>query len=568
MKLSRFLALLATLLLALPAAAQTGDQTSDMAGMHASHTGFPRTLADWAAGAQLFPDLGSFHRDSGSKIPAAQAYFDQGMRLLWAFNHDEAARSFARAAEADPKCGICYWGVALTLGPNYNMPMMAEARARVAWDALKQAETLAPTATPANRALILALARRYTGPQPVDPSNSAPLLAAFGDAMRAAARAFPQDDDILTLFAEAQMNRNPWKLWNADGTPARGTPEIVTTLETVLARNPHHPGANHYYIHAVEASTDPAKAVGAAERIATMMPGAGHVVHMPSHILQRVGRYEESAQANRLADAADKAYYARTAAIDYYPMYSAHNLQFLAAAASMEGRSAETIKALRDVRQVFTDDQAAGMPGMDWGIGYLYEALIRFGRWDEMLAEPQPDARLLALTVNWLSARTIALAARGDIAGAQAELAKLEAKIAAAPADAPAGMNLAAPLFRIAQLRAEARIALARGDRPGAVAALREAVKVEDTLSYNEPSDAFFPSRHLLGAALLDSGAAAQAEAVFREDLAPQRNPRNGWALLGLAQALRAQGKDARAAEKDFAAAWVRADVKLSAPAF
>ena len=565
--LSRFLALLAAPLLALPAAAQPGNAAGDMAGMHAGH-GFPQTLADWAHGAQLFPDLGTFHRDAGTKVPAAQAYFDQGMRLLWAFNHDEAARSFARAAEADPRCGICHWGVALTLGPNYNMPMMAAARARVAWESLKKAEALAPGATPANRALIQALTRRYTGPQPVDASNSAPLLAAFGDAMRGAARAFPQDDDILTLFAEAQMNRNPWKLWNGDGTPARDTPEIVATLETVLARNPHHPGANHYYIHAVEASTEPARAVGAAERIGTMMPGAGHVVHMPSHILQRVGRYAESAEANRRADAADKAYYARTAAIDYYPMYSAHNLQFLAASTAMEGRSAETIKALRDVRLVFTDDQAAAMPGMDWGIGYLYQALVRFGRWDEMLAEPRPDARLLDLTVNWLSARTIALAATGKLPEAEAELAGLKARIAAAPADALAGMNLAAPLFRIAALRAEARIALARKDGPRALALLREAVTVEDGLSYNEPSDEFFPTRHLLGAALLDGGKAAEAEAVFREDLDPWRNPRNGWALLGLAQALKAQGKDAGAAEKDFAAAWNRADVKLAAPAF
>lgn len=563
MKLPHFaFALVAAPLLALPAAAQTND----MAGMHGGHHGFPQTLADWAAGAQLFPDLGSFHRDAGTRVAAAQAYFDQGMRLLWAFNHDEAARSFARAAEADPKCGICYWGVALALGPNYNMPMMAEARARVAWDALKRAEALAPGATPANRALILALAKRYTGPQPVDPSNSAPLLAAYGDAMRSAAKAFPQDDDILTMFAEAQMNRTPWKLWNADGTPAKDTPEIVATLETVLKRNPGHPGANHYYIHAVEASTTPDRAVAAAERVGPMMPGAGHLVHMPSHIFQRVGRYEDSAVANRDADAADKAYYAKTAAIDYYPMYSAHNLQFLAAAASMEGRSAETIKALRDVRKVFTDDQAAGMPGMDWGIGYLYEALIRFGRWQDMLAEPQPDARLLDLTVNWLSARTIALAATGKRDEAKAELAKLKAKIAAAPADAPAGMNMAVSLFRIAELRAEARIAWDSGDKPAAVAALREAVKVEDGLFYNEPSDEFFPSRHLLGAALLGSAAAQEAEAVFVEDL--KRNPNNGWALLGLAQAQKAQGKDASAAEKAFAAAWVRADVTLSAPAF
>jgi len=549
-----------TLLAAAPAFAQ-----NDMAGMH---HGFPQTLDDWAHGAQIFANMGDFHRPAGTVSNDAQAYFDQGMRFLWAFNHDEATRSFARAAEIDPACAMCFWGVALSLGPNYNMPMMAEARAKVGWAALQRAQALAPKAAPVDQTLIAALAKRFDGAKGLDPSNGGPLLAAYADAMREVAHRFPDDADVQVMFAESMMNRNPWKLWNADGSPAQGTQEIVATLEGVLARAPQHPGANHYYIHAVEASNDPARAIAAAERVGGAMPAAGHLVHMPSHIMQRVGRYEESAQANRLADAADNAYYAKTAAIDYYPMYSAHNLQFLAAAASMEGRGAETIAPLRAVRKTMSDDMVAGMPGIDWTIAFLYEGLLRFGMWDAMLAEPAPDPRLKGMVLDYHAARAQAFAARGKIDEARAELASAEKALAAVTGDGAAGMNAGKPLYAIALLRAKARIALASGDRAGAIAALEQAVKVEDGLSYNEPSDEFFPTRHLLGAALLDAGKAAEAEAVYREDL--RRNPHNGWALFGLTKALEKQGRasEAAAVRKQFDAAWTRADTKLTASAF
>jgi tetratricopeptide (TPR) repeat protein len=543
----------------------------DMPGMdHGGHApaAFPRTVADWARGAKLFAGLGSFHRAISTRSPLAQRYFDQGMRLLWAFNHDEAARAFAKGATIDPGCASCFWGFALALGPNYNMPMMAEARGRAGWEALTRARALAPRATPAERALIAALAKRYVGPELLDPASAAAPLKAYAAAMERVAAAYPADADVQTLTAEAGMNLNPWKLWNADGSPAAGTGAIVARLERVLAAHPDHPGANHYYVHAIEASTRPARALVSAERLKTAMPAAGHLVHMPSHILQRVGRYEESAEANRIAARADAAYYRQTAAIDYYPMYTAHNYQFLAAAAVMEGRRAETIDALRQARAAISDDALVGMPGIDWTIGFLYEAMVRFGMWDELLAEKAPDPRHVGLSADYLATRAIALAAKGRVDEAKAARAEFDRVIASAPADAGAGMNSARDLFAIAALRADARIAMAEGKRDAAIGLLTGAVEREDRLSYNEPTDQFFPARHPLGALLLDAGRPAEAEKMFRADL--RVNPDNGWALFGLAQALEAQHRNAEAAavRQRFTVAWRRADITLAAAAY
>jgi tetratricopeptide (TPR) repeat protein len=547
---------LAVLALAAPALAQ-----------HEGHAPPPRaSVADWAKGAKLFDGLGGFHRRITTASPEAQRYFDQGMRFVWAFNHDEATRSFARAAELDPKCASCYWGVALTLGPNYNMPLMAEPRARAGWEALGKAQANAAAASPVEQALIAALAKRFDGPAPLDPSNSAPLLAAYVTAMEGVARRFPDDMDVQTMLAEGLMNTNPWKLWSADGRPGPGTPAILAALRKVLARDPKHPGANHYWIHAVEASLDPAQAVASAETLVGMMPAAGHLEHMPAHILQRVGRYEEAAEANRKGAAADVAYLKRTAAPDYYPMYLIHNYQFLAYAAAMEGRAAETVRALRDARSAVPDSMLLAMPGLDWSIAYLYDGLARFGRWDDILAEPAPDPKLAGLHIGWLQARATALAAKGRVAEARALLPELDRAIAAIPAGATQGQNAARPLYEIGALKAKARIALAEGRRDAALAGLREAVAKEDKLAYNEPSDEFFPVRHLLGDALLDGGNAREAEAVYREDL--RRNPANGWALHGLAKALETQGKKADAEQARFKEAWRHSDTQLTSSAF
>ena len=431
------------------------DKTAVCASQPKGPGGLPLTLAQWAEGARLFDGLGNFHRAVTTDSQAAQAYFDQGMRLLWAFNHDEATRSFAKAAELDPRCAMCYWGVSLTVGPNYNLPMMAQPRAAVAWQALQQAQQQAAAATPVEQALIGALAQRYPNAQPLDPSNEGPVLAAYAQAMKTVAPRFPDDRDVQTLTAEAMMNINAWKLWSLDGVPAPGTEEIVALLERVLAMDPHHPGANHYYIHAVEASLNPGRAIPSAERLPGMMPAAGHLEHMPAHIMQRVGRYESAAEANRKGVAADLAYFAETKPLDYYVMYTAHNYQFLAFSAAMEGRQAETMEAVRQSRALVPDDMLLMMPGTDWYTAELYAAMVRFGMWDEILAEPVPNPKLTGLTGAYLYAKATALAAKGKADDAKTELGKLEKLTAEAAHDDSAGLNRVKDVLAVAILAAQ-----------------------------------------------------------------------------------------------------------------
>ena len=532
---------------------------------HDSHPALPPdTLSGWAKGAQLFGGLGTFHRKITTRSPLAQKYFDQGMRFIWAFNHDEATRSFAKAAEIDPTCASCYWGVALTLGPNYNMPMMSSARARVGLNALARARANARRATPVEKALIEAAAKRYAGAAQVDPSNSKPLLNAYVAAMKSLVQKYPDDLDVRTMYAEGLMNTNPWKLWNDDGTQNPGTQQVLDALQYVLKRDPRHPGASHYYIHAIEASKHPERALASAEALVGMMPAAGHMEHMPGQILQRVGRYEEAAEANRKGAAADVAYLKETAPPDYYPMYLIHNYQFLASSAGMEGRRAETIEALRTALQHMPDEMLLTMPGFDWGAGFLYDGMVKFGMWDEMLKQPAPNEKLPGVTIHYLQARAEALAANKRFDEAASELAKSEKLIAAAPSDATQGNNSAKPLYDIGQLKARARLASAQGHRDAAISLLTEAVGLEDKLAYNEPSDMLYPTRHVLGSELLAAGKASQAERVFREDL--NHHPNNGWALYGLSQSLAAQNKDAdsKAAATDFKKAWRSADFSLA----
>jgi tetratricopeptide (TPR) repeat protein len=552
--------------LALLAQTPTGAM-SDMAMKAEIPAGPPQSLEAWSRGARLFEGLGDFHRPVTAS-PQAQVWFDQGMRLLWAFNHDEATRSFAKGAEIDPGCAACWWGVALTLGPNYNLPAADDVRGRVGWEAVRRATAEAAHVSPVEQALIEAVRARYDGPRGLGGETAHEVLVAYAQAMGKVAARFPDDLDVQTLYAEALMNTNPWRLWAADGTPAPGTERIVAILEGVLAKNPDHPGANHYYIHAVEASPHPERAVASAERLRTAMPAAGHIDHMPAHILQRVGRYEDAAEANRRGAQADLAYLALTAPPDYYPMYTAHNYQFLAFSAAMEGRREETLAAMRQVRKVFSDDMLAGMPGVDWQAGYLYQAQIRFGLWDQILAEPAPDPRLRGLTASWLSARASALAQTGRLNEAQAVVDRLQALIDATPPTANAGNNRARDAYEVALLTAKARLAQGRGERAAAVALLRQAVLKEDALAYDEPADAFFPVRHLLGAQLLAADDPKGAEAVYREDLS--RNPANGWALRGLVLALQAQHRDGEAAAQKaaLASAWSRADVQPASSAY
>lgn len=559
----RFCALAAVALLACgPQAVTATTETSH----HAAHATTPphatvHTIDSWAKGAQLFNDLGTLHRGVTTSSKEAQAYFDQGLRLNYAFNHDEAARSFARAAQLDPGCASCFWGVALTLGPNYNVPMLAD-RAPLTWTALTKAKELAPRATPVEQALIEALSKRYKGPEPLAPPAMQPFNEAYAAAMRQVARKFPTDDDVQLLFAEAMMNVNPWKLWTLDGKPNPGTEEIVTTLETVLKRNVKHPGANHYYIHTIEASTQPEKAIPSADRLAGLMPGAGHLVHMPAHIYQRVGRYADASASNRKAVEVDKKYLANTTPPGYYPMYIGHNYGFLAYSASMEGRSAEALQASRDSAKALPPEMLSMMPGMDFFASEPLLVMVRFSKWDMLLAEPRPDPAYPVLTALWLHGHGMALAAKGrlnDAAKDLDELVRLREKL---PADMTAGLNPATYVADLAAKILEARLAQAR-KLPTTAALWAEAVKIEDGLAYSEPADWFYPVRHFQGAYLLASDKAKEAEAVYREDL--QRHPNNGWAFYGLMQALKAQKKNFATVEQEYRKAWQRADIPNAA---
>jgi len=529
----------------------------------------PRTtLTAWASGAQLFDGLGGFHRPVSTAVPLAQRYFDQGMRWLWAFNHDEATRSFAKAAQLDPSCAACYWGVSLTVGPNYNVPAMEQARARVAWEALEKARANVAHASPVERALIEALMARYPSAQPLGPQNLTPVLLAYAGAMRAVAARFPDDLDVQTLCAEAEMNVHAWKLWGADGQPVEGTLAIEARLESVLRRDPTHPGANHYYVHVMEASPDPGKALGSAQRLSGMMPAAGHLEHMPAHIMQRVGRYEDAAEANRRGIAADESYFIATAAPDYYTMYLGHNYAFLAYSTAMEGRKAETLAAVQNVLRSVPLGMLRAMGDSGWGLTQQYAALLRFGLWDEMIALSPPEGGAPGLTAGYLYARGVALASRGRSEEAQRALLALKQLAAAAPNDSAAGFNKLSAIIAVAEPILAARIAATAQRDTEAVALLEQAVGAEDRLAYNEPSDWFFPVRQILGAQLLIAARPQEAQAVYREDLA--RNPANGWSLYGLAAALRAEGRmnEAARVSRQLETAWQHADVRLPASAF
>ncbi|QSQ27654.1 hypothetical protein JY651_23300 [Pyxidicoccus parkwayensis] len=544
--------------------ARLGSQEEAGARAHEQHDTPPQelTLSSLAEGAILFDNLGTWHRPVTTTSKEAQAYFDQGLRLAYAFNHDEAARSFARAAQLDPTCAMCFWGVALVLGPNYNVPMLPD-RAAVAWEGVRKAQALAPRVTPVEQALIGAVSRRYAGPEPRSPVEMKPFSEAYANAMRDVARRFPEDLDVQVLFAESLMDLNPWKLWTLDGKPAPGTEEIVSRLESVLAREPNHPGANHYYIHAVEASGHPERALPSARRLPGLMPGAGHVVHMPAHIYQRVGMYAEASEANRRAVAADEAYLRQVKPIGYYPMYLAHNWGFLAFSASMEGRGEESVRAARASASVLPPEMLGMMPGMDFFVSEPLLAMVRFGRYDELLAEPRPDAKYPVHLGLWLHAHGLALAAKGRFDEARADHDELVKLAAGAPADLPAGNNTARDVLNVAALVLEASLA-ERQRHSDALERWDAAVKAADTLAYSEPSDWFYPVRHYQGAALLDAKRWKEAEAVYREDL--RRNPGNGWALFGLAQALEGQGRSAEAAQvrQQFEKAWAHADFRLT----
>ena len=508
----------------------------------------------------LVTGLGDNHHPVSTTNPQAQQFFDQGLRFIYAFNHDEAARSFQHAAELDPNLAMAYWGVAEAVGPNYNDPADPD-RYKHAHEAVQKAVDLSASASPSDQAYIRAMAHRF----PADPSSDLKKAAEdYHDAMREVVKNFPDDLDAATLFAESGMNLHPWGLWHPDGTPEVGTEEIVATLESVLKRDPNHLGAVHYYIHAVEASASPERALAGANKLAALAPGAGHIVHMPAHIYIRTGDYDAAVKTNEKAAEVDRAYLKATGAQGIYPMmYYSHNLHFIAMCGAMDGSYAEARKNA-DLLVENVGPHVQEMPPLEGFMTIPMAVEIRFHHWNEILKMPAPDPAMKTATVFWHFARGLALAGTGNLPGAEAEYKVVADVEAATPPDAIFQMpinNKTKDIMKIAEDVLGAKIAVVKKDNSAAIAMLRDAVAIQDTLKYGEPPDWFYPVRETLGAALLRNGEAASAEKVFRADL--DRNPRNPRSLWGLHEALMQQKRDYDAGfiQKQFDASWKGEDM-------
>jgi tetratricopeptide (TPR) repeat protein len=512
----------------------------------------------------LFDNLGTWHHPISTTSELAQRYFDQGLRLTYAFNHEEAIHAFEEAARLDPDAAMAYWGLALALGPNINVPMNKQAERR-AWEALQKARARSTHVTAAERSYIDALSQRYSAKG----GARAALDKAYANAMRTHWRQYPDDADAGTLFADAVMNLRPWDLWTAEGAPKPGTEELIATLETVLTRTPEHPGACHFYIHAVEASNAPERALPCAERLPGLMPGAGHLVHMPAHIYMRLGHYHESAERNAHAARVDQEYLAvRTPSGIYPDGYYGHNLQFWWASLLMEGRHAEALRVARELTGRISEEDARKEKWKELFLPAPLYTLIRFGQWEAILQEPVPPKGLPLVMGMWRLGRGLALAATGRLPGAEGEHAALAALVKRLGRDRTTEQKTERTLLKLAERLLAGDLAARRQQYEAAVTILEEGVKLEDSLPYTEPPYWPLPLRHYLGACLLMAGHPAQAEAVYQADL--RKNPHNGWALFGLRQSLRAQDKamDAERTEQQFKAAWAYADITLTASRF
>ena len=508
----------------------------------------------------LDPGLSGVHHVIQTRSQDAQKFFDQGLTLVYAFNHEEAIRSFRRAAELDPTSPMPLWGIALALGPNINLDVDLE-RERAAFEAAAQAAALTAGAPASERAYVAALSQRYSN----DPAADLKALSVgYKDAMRELSRTFPDDPDAATLYAESLMDLRPWQLWDRDGTPAEGTSEIVTVLESVLRRYPNHVGANHYYIHATEASLAPDRALASARRLETLVPAAGHLVHMPAHTYIRTGNYAGAVRANARGAAVDRQYIAETHANGVYPtMYFNHNLDFLATAAMMTGQFAEASRAADELTQNVSAAMA-DMPMLEpLGAKKLY-VLLRFAKWEDVLALGAPPASAPILTTLYYFGRGVAHAAQGAVAAAERDRDLYRAARRAAPGDAMVGLNPASAILSVSDAVLDARIAAARGEIEGAIAAWTRAIVAEDGLGYDEPADWFYPPRESLGGLYLKAGRLEEARRTFREDL--ERNPGNARSLFGLWQTYSVSAPSAPntlVQRRRFLEAWTDADVEL-----
>jgi tetratricopeptide (TPR) repeat protein len=511
----------------------------------------------------LFSGIGPHARAVTTSSADAQRYFNQGLAFLYAFNHDEAIRSFQAATELDPACAMAWWGIATAAGPHINFPLVPEPRAKLAWDALQHAQRHAAAGTPVEQALIAAAAKRYAAPPVAD---RAPLDLAYADAMREVWRKFPSDTDVGALFAEAMMDLRPWDLWTQDTREAQpGTAEVVATLERVLELDRNHPLALHLYIHAVEASKHPGKARDVSDRLRDLMPGVGHMVHMPSHIDVLLGRWHDAVKANDKAIAADLAYRAQGGVPKgFIWLYNAHNRHMLAFAAMMTGQRDLALQHINAMVAEWPADFIADYgPVVDFFYAAPVEVMVRFGLWDEILARPLPPENLPISRALAYAARGIAQAAKGDTAAARAEQKLFLAARAKVAEDAAFGNNVGRNVLAVAEPMLDGEILFREGRTDAGLQRLRDAVAAEAKLRYDEPPDWIIPVRHALGASLLQVGRVQEAEQVYRDDLA--RWPGNGWSLFGLSRALKLQHREAEAAEveQQFRQVWAKADLEL-----
>ncbi|WP_414544684.1 tetratricopeptide repeat protein [Nostoc sp. CCY0012] len=503
--------------------------------------------------------LGTHHHAVTTTNPAAQTFFDQGLNLIYAFNHDEAVRSFQHAAKLDPKMAMAYWGMALGVGANINLDIDPE-REQVAYEAIQKALTLAPQASAPEQTYIAALAKRYSNKPDADLYQ---LAVDYAQAMGNLVKRYPDDLDAATLYAESLMDLHPWQMWSKDGQPQGDTEEIVTVLESVMQRDPQHPGANHYYIHAVEASLHPELGLQSAKRLETLVPAAGHLVHMPAHIYFRVGEYDKAMQSNQQAIAQDDIYLRNHPVEGFYPqMYYNHNVHFLMVASSMAGRYEDALQA---ADKLVTNAAAIDpyLPMLEGFLGNKMLIQLRFGDWDAVLQTPTPDTKLPTTNALWHFARGMAHAAKGNLEDAADESQALLTATQQIPAEATIGFTPASRILNIAGKLLDAKIAKSQHDYESAIKLLQQAVVTEDALDYVEPPDWYFPTREALGGVLLAKGDYAAAEAVFRDDL--KQYPHNGRSLFGLQKSLQAQGKNnaAKLVQTELAAAWKQADTQL-----
>ncbi|HET7220508.1 MAG TPA: hypothetical protein VFJ02_20790 [Vicinamibacterales bacterium] len=548
------------------AAAQTAPPS---AAPHHQHYARSATPLQPGPGGQLAPrlqNLGVHTFKVTTKSARAQQFINQGVNLVYGFNHAEAGRAFAEAARLDPACAMAYWGQALVLGPNINAGMNPEDEGR-ARELVHKAASLGAGATERERAYIAALAARYTG----QPSDRQTADKAFADAMRALMKKYPRDLDAATIFAESLMDLRPWNYWTRDGLPLGGTAEAVATLERVLAVNPKHPGALHYWIHLWEPTKVPERAEKEADRLLPLMPGAGHVIHMPAHIYLRVGRYADVVTSNQRAAAADEDYITQCRAQGMYPLgYYPHNIHFVWLGATMSGQSALAIASAKKTAASVANATPDQRPFVQGFVAVPFYAQVRFGKWDDLLTAPKPHFDSPYMRGVWHFARGSALAGKGRLAEAEQELALLQQAVADPELAKmpPFAINAPHTILRIAPEVLAGDIAARRKDYDKAIASFERAIRYEDALIYNEPPDWHAPVRHWLGAVLLEAGRPAEAEVVYWEDL--RRNRENGWALFGLQQALAQQGKteEAALAKERFTKAWSHADIALTASRF